>query len=199
MTETRIPWSYLPVTVGAVAAVSGLLVVLDIPQFGIPFLPGHRDPVAMLSSALFHEGVGHYRGNMLYAFLPFGVLLTLLTDNRHVLAVVLVSHGVPALVLGLMGWLGVGSSIAAFGVLSATLVRAVGLGMQNQSDETFQAVALGLLTPFLATLFLLALFNVPADINHAGHFLGFLCGASYELVVVSNERAERLSRHPRAV
>lgn len=186
-------WSYLPVTVAAFAAVGWVLVVLDVPQFQIPFLPSLWDPLELLSSMLFHEGMGHYRGNMLYAFVPFGVVLTLLTSNRHVLGVVLVSHGVPALLLGWLGWLGVGSSIAAFGVLSATLVRSVGLATQNESDATVLATAFGLLVPFLATLWLLALINVPPDISHVGHFLGFLCGAGYESASVLVERARQRS------
>jgi membrane associated rhomboid family serine protease len=180
--------TYLPITVGVFAVVSWALVVSDVSQFQLGFVPSRRDPVEMMSSMLFHEGMGHYRGNMLYAFVPFGVVLTLLTGNRHVLGVILVSHGVPALGLGLIGWLGVGSSIAAFGILSATLVRSVGLGMQNESDATFQMTALGLLAPFVSTLFVLVLFNVPAGINHTAHFLGFLCGAGYEYVFVARER-----------
>jgi membrane associated rhomboid family serine protease len=186
--ETRRLVRSLPVTVAAFAAVSGVLVVLDVPQFGIPGLPGSRDPVGMMSSAIFHEGMGHYRGNMLYAFVPFGVVLTLLTDNRHVLGVIVVAHGVPAVLLGWLGWLGVGSSIAAFGVLAATLVRSVGLAMQEESDATFGVMVVGLLAPFLATLWLLVLIGVPSEISHTGHFLGFLCGAGYESAAILRER-----------
>lgn len=194
MDATKRVLGYLPITVAAFAVVSGLLVVLDIPQFHVPLLPEHRDPVRMMSSMLFHEGMGHYRGNMLYALIPFGVVLTLLTSNRHVLGVVLVSHGVPALFLGWFGWLGVGSSIAAFGTLSATLVHSVGLAMQNESDATFQAVAFGLLAPFIATLFLLVVVGVPPDINHLGHLLGFICGAGYEFVAVLGDRTHQSPR-----
>jgi len=193
---TREYLTYLPITVGLFAVVGWVLVVYDVSQFQLGFVPSQRDPVEMMSSMLFHEGMGHYRGNMLYAFVPFGVVLTLLTSNRHVLGTILVSHGVPAVGLGWIGWLGVGSSIAAFGILSATLVRSIELGMQNESDEMFQMIVLGLLAPFVSTLFVLALFNVPPDINHTGHFLGFLCGAGYEYVFVARERnaADRTER-----
>lgn len=124
----------------------------------------------------------------MFIFLPFGALLTILTSNRHVLGVILVAHIPASIFYGVLGGGIIGSSVAAYGLTAATLVRAIGLGMQNASMDWLQVVLVGILTPFSVALFLVALLSGPSGIAHFGHFFGFLLGAGYEAIFVLSGR-----------
>jgi membrane associated rhomboid family serine protease len=179
--------AWTPVTVLAFAGAAGLLVATDT-TFAAVFGDGRGGVLGHLLGMLFHRSADHYRGNML-VFVPFGVVLTALTSDRHVFALVVLTHLPASAVYAAVGGGIVGSSIAAMGVASATLVRTVGEGMQDTSMEWLQAVLLGILAPFLLALFVVAVVGVPSGVAHVGHFLGFLFGAAYEATLVLTEHS----------
>jgi membrane associated rhomboid family serine protease len=183
-----LPWSHLPVVVAVVAFVSGALVYLDI---GVVEVFGTSRPTGLLfhlAGLVLHRGPAHYRGNM-FLLVPFGVVLTGLTSNRHVLAVILVAHLSSSVLYGGLAGGIIGSSVAAYGIAAATLVRTIGLGMQNASMEWLQTILAGILTPFLTTLLVVAILTPPDGIAHLGHFYGFLFGAGLEAVFVVAEHS----------
>lgn len=73
----------VPVTVLGIALVSGLLAAGGI-RFDDVFELSLLNPFVYTTNMLFHSDWGHYAGNM-WLWIPFGVLLTWLTSNRHVL------------------------------------------------------------------------------------------------------------------
>jgi membrane associated rhomboid family serine protease len=162
---------------------SWLLLELGVEPLDLSGVSPAYDPLSILSGMVLHSGPDHYWGNM-RLLVPFGIVLTLLSTNRHVLAVILVSHIPAAMVYGFVAGPVVGSSGVAFGVAAATLVRSIGVGLQNSSMETLQTTVLGLLTPFVACLLVVAIFNIPPGIAHFGHFFSFLFGAGCESAVV---------------
>ena len=143
--------------------------------------------VAHLAAMVFHDGMAHLTSN-LQLLVPFGILLTLLTRDEHVLVVVIVSQLLGSLLyVATMGGWGVGSSLALSAVFAATLVRAIGIGMQNASAAWLQTIVGGTLVPFNMTLFVVVLFSGPDDIAHFAHFYGFLLGGAIEAIYVFAE------------
>lgn len=141
---------HLPVSVLVFAAVSGLLVITNT-RFSTVFGTDGVSAVGHIAGMLFHRGMAHYRGNML-VFVPFGVVLTALTSDRHVLGLIVLTHLPASILYAAFGGGIVGSSIAAMGIAAATLVRAIGEGMQDVSMEWLRAILLGILTAFLLVL-----------------------------------------------
>jgi membrane associated rhomboid family serine protease len=180
---------YVPVTVIAVAAVSGVLAANGV-RFTDVFATGGIEtmfnPFVYTANMLFHDDWAHYASNMRY-WLPFGVVLTLLSSNRHVLWVAIVSHALASAVGMAIGQLGVGTSTAVLAVAGATLVRATGYAMQNASMDSLQTVIAGVLVPFLAAFFLIMVFAGPSPIGHFAHFLGFLFGGAIEAMYVFDD------------
>jgi membrane associated rhomboid family serine protease len=196
-TIRTVPWSSLPIVVGAFAAFSWLLLEWGVEPLGVAGLSPAYDPLSILSGMVLHSGPDHYWGNM-RLLVPLGIVLTLLSNNRHVLGLILVSHVPAAMVYGFVAGPIVGSSGVAFGIAAAALVRSTGVGLQNASMETLQATILGLLTPLVAGLLVVAIFNVPPGVAHFGHFFSFLFGAGYEAIVVLSEH-ERADPRPQRV
>lgn len=195
----RVPWSVLPVTTVVFAVFCWLLLELGVEPLDLAGVSPAYDPLSVLSGMVLHSGPDHYWGNM-RLLVPFGIVLTLLSNNRHVLAVILVSHVPAAMVYGLVGGTVVGSSGVAFGIAAATLVRSVGAGLQDASVETLQTTILGLLTPFVASLLVVAVFDVPPGIAHFGHVFGFVFGAGYEsAVVLAGHRDDTEHKRPPTV
>jgi membrane associated rhomboid family serine protease len=178
-----VPWSYLPLTIGAFVALTWLLLELEVSMVDLGALPPAIDPFSLLSGLVLHSDAQHFQNNM-RLLVPFGIVLTLLTNNRHVLGIILVSHLLSAMLYGVVSGPVIGSSGAVFGLTAATLVRSIGEGLQNASVETLQTVIYGMLAPFLTVLLVVAIFNIPPGIAHFGHFFGFLFGAAYEAIVV---------------
>lgn len=168
---------YLPFVVVGFAALTGWLHASGIEYYpeGYVFVDIFN-PAVYIGSLFFHSDWAHYRGNM-YALLPFGVVLTWLTTNRHVLLVMVVSHvSASVLVMGAFLTLGVpvfgvGSSLAVYGVIGATLIAAAGALRDTKGmSDTVVGVTLAVLTAFYLVTVLL----------HMGHAFGLLFGAVLE-------------------
>ena len=180
---------YVPVTVLGIALISGVLAAEGV-RFQEVFEVGGLwtlfNPFNYTVNMLFHSDWGHYAGNM-RLWLPFGVLMTWLTSNRHVLWLVVgvnVSTSVGAMAVLQAG---VGMSAVVFGIGAAILVRATGDAMRDQSLETVQAVVLGLMTPLAMGFLLIMVLAGPRVIGDFAHFLGFLFGGAIEAMYVFDE------------
>lgn len=162
------------------------------------------NPLLYVGGLFFHVDMGHYWGNMTL-LVPVGVLLTWLTSNRHVAGVMLVSHllarivhvGI-ALSIGIIT-VGVGSSLAVFGVLAAALVRSIGVAFADLDSRVMQGVVYLALGIALLALFLLAVAAGSTVVDHLGHALGFLFGGAVEAIYVFERYGkdeEEVSRGP---
>jgi membrane associated rhomboid family serine protease len=168
--------SYLPVTVVGFAALTGWL-----HASGIEYYPeGHAvvdlfHPAVYVGSLFFHANWAHYQGNIA-VLLPFGLLLTWLTNNRHVLFVIVVSHFFATvflvgsfLTVG-VAMFGVGSSLAVYGVMGASVLAAAGYLRDTKGWNSVVGGALAFLTfVYIVTVFV-----------HLGHAFGLLFGTVIE-------------------
>jgi len=175
--------SNLPVTVGAVAlgcwllASNGVYVDRGVGA-GVVF-----NPISYLTSMVLHFDWAHFASNMRW-WLPIGVVFTLLTSNRHVLLVAVVAHVSTQIVSsGLLRFVS-GLSVAVFAVLTATLVRSIGVAFQNRSMEALQNALAALLIPVLTGVLLIAIVVGPSWVGHLEHFFGALFGAAIESMYV---------------
>lgn len=168
---------YLPVTVVGFAVLTGWL-----RASGIEYYPeGHAvvdlfHPAVYVGSLFFHADWAHYQGNIA-VFLPFGLLLTWLTNNRHVLFVIVVSHFFATvflvgsfLTVG-VAMFGVGSSLAVYGIMGASVLATAGYLRDTKGwSDSVVGVALALLTfVYIVTVFV-----------HLGHAFGLLFGTITE-------------------
>lgn len=180
---------YLPVSVAAVAGVSWYFLKIGISRYDV-----FGSPVALLNplwyvlSMVIHSGWGHFEGNM-YILVPFGVLLTLFTSNRHVMGVMLVSHVLGSVVrVAVAPAVAVGSSGAALGLAAAALVRTTGYGLQNTSEEWLQTGLYALFVPLACGfLFIAVLAGGRGTTAHFIHFFAFLFGGAMEAIYVFSE------------
>lgn len=183
-----------PFTILAIAIV-GYLLASDGVRFHDVFGPhaGLFVPSSYTVNALFHSDWGHYWSNV-RLLVPFGVVLTLLTSDRHVLGLVAFAHVVSSLLYAVGGGLAVGASGVVFAVFAGLVVRTTGDAMQNQPTKTLLAIEAGLLLPFTVVLYGLVIAVDFGQIAHMGHFMAFCWGALYELafVGIGHERGERL-------
>jgi|GEM_PF-1631067 len=154
--------------------------------------PSIWNPLRHVGAIVFHNGWGHYRGNLPF-LLAFGVAMTLLTTDEHVLGLILVSNVIGSLLYAVGGGQVVGSSGAVFAVFAGLIVRSTGDAMQNESTETLLATEFGLLAPFVVVLYFLMIVVGGDGIAHMGHFMAFAWGGLYELgfVLVGHSRGER--------
>jgi len=195
--EVRRVSGNLPITVVIVAGVAGWLAAnghYASIETRVTILGQILNPLYYAESLLYHTDWNHYWGNMTsLGFVSVGVLLTYLTNNRHVLGVILVSQVLAAFVYGIgIGQLVYGSSTATFGLWGATVVRTVGIGKQEGSSETFQVALLGLFVVFGGALLLVSIVGASSGIAHFAHLLGFVFGGAYEsMYVLSENEAER--------
>ena len=172
---------YLPITVIAFAVFTGWLHASSVGYFPDGYsIVDLLHPMAYIGSLFFHEDWAHYRGNMLF-FLPFGLLLTWLTSNRHVILVMLVSHLLASvfvviayLALG-VAMFGVGSSLAVFGIMGATVIAAAG-ALRDRNNMSNKVVGYALA--------LVAVFYILNVFIHLGHAFGLMFGAFLESVYV---------------
>jgi len=180
---------YIPVTVLGIALVSGALAAGGI-QFDDIFAVGGMstlfNPFVYTANILFHADWGHYAGNM-RLWLPFGILLTWLTSNRHVLWLA-VTVNFLAVVTGIVvqGPV-VGISHVVLGVGAATMVRSTGYAFQDASTEGLQTIIAGLMIPLAMGLLLVMILAGPRWIADFSHFLGFLFGGAIEAIYVFSE------------
>lgn len=140
------------------------------------------DPLYHSINMFVHFDHSHFAGNM-RLLIPFGILLTWLTSNRHVLVVVAVSQFLANIVSGIAGQFVYGASGVMLALLAALLVRSTGLAMQNAAPETVQLVVGSLLSVASLLLFLIFLGSGGSGwIAHFHHFLGFTFGGAVEAV-----------------
>lgn len=129
-----------------------------------------------------HFDHSHFVGNI-RLLLPFGILLTWLTSNRHVLVVVVVSQFLANIISGIAGQSVFGASGVMLAMLAALLVRSTGLAMQDAKPETVQMVVGSLLSIASLLFFLIFLGSGGSGwIAHFHHFLGFVFGGTVEAI-----------------
>jgi membrane associated rhomboid family serine protease len=144
------------------------------------------DPVSYVLSMFMHSDWGHFAGNMRF-WIPFGTLFTLLTSNRHLLLVAVLSHMLTQLASSALFRFGVGMSVVVFAIGAAVLVRSIGIALQNQSMEALQYGLIGLVPPVLLGFAMIFIIAGPSQIGHFEHFLGAVFGAGIEAMYVLNE------------
>jgi len=178
--------SNVPIVVGAFALVCWLLASNGVYVDGDWEHGIVLDPVNYVSSMVLHFDWAHFASNM-RLWLPIGTAFTLLTSNRHLLVVAVVSHLLTQIVSsGLFRFVS-GLSIVVFAVMTAALVRSIGYAFQNHSMETLQNAVALILLPLLTGVFLIVVLAGPSQIGHFEHFLGALFGAAVELLYVFDE------------
>ncbi|MDY6779393.1 MAG: rhomboid family intramembrane serine protease, partial [Halobacteria archaeon] len=153
------------------------------------------NPLLYTLGIFFHAEMAHYWGNMLI-LVPLGVLLTWFTNNRHVLGVMFISHLLATLTrvaiyfsVGTIS-IGVGSSLAVFGVIAATLVRTTGIGLRNTPDGVLRGTVYVLLGLSLLALLLVPVVVGNTVVDHLGHALGFMFGGAIESLYVFREYSD---------
>lgn len=182
---------YVPVTVAVVVGVSWLFLAAGIDGGRVDHsLLTLVNPLWYLTSMVVHADAAHFQGNMTL-IVPFGVVLTLLTSNRHVLLVMVVPHALGNLLrVAVAPAFAYGASGAAFALVAATLVRSTGYAMDTASRESLGTALVGLLTPFLFGFLLVAVLAGVSPTAHFVHFFAFLFGAAIESLYVLSERSD---------
>jgi len=182
---------YVPVTVAVVVGMSWLFLAAGVDGGRVDrSLATLVNPLWYLTSMVVHADADHFWGNATL-IVPFGVVLTLLTGNRHVLLVMVVPHVLGNLLrVAVAPAFAYGASGAAFALVAATLVRSTGYGMGNASRESVETVLAGLLVPFLVAFLLVAVLAGVGPTAHFVHFFAFLFGAAIEAMYVLSEAHE---------
>ncbi|MFB6162688.1 MAG: rhomboid family intramembrane serine protease [Halococcoides sp.] len=175
----------VPITVAMVVGTSWLFLWGGVTDTALAVRPvTFLNPLWYAISMVVHDGWGHFAGNMVL-FVPFGVVLTWLTSNRHVAVVIAVAHGLSNFVwVATVFGPAIGTSGAALGVMAAALVRSTGVGLQHFSTETRFVAVVGLLAPLLAGLFVIAVAAGASPIAHFAHVFAFLFGGATEAMYV---------------
>lgn len=134
----------------------------------------------------YHGDWGHFAGNMA-GWIPAGIALTLLTNNRHTLLIVVVSDFLTQ-VIGIVAQGGYGFSSAVLAVRAAVLVHAIGISFQDAPDWALQTAVGIVMTLVSAGFFFVALLAGPNQtIGHFSHFFGLLFGGAIESMYVFNK------------
>lgn len=184
--------SNVPVVVAGIALVSWLFASNGIhydPNVGIGVM---LNPLNYVLSMILHSDWGHFAGNMSF-WIPVGIVFTLLTSNRHVFVVAVLSHLLTQVVSNGMFRFGVGLSVAVFAILTATLVRSIGISFQNQSKTILQWALVVMIPPILVGVFLIVVIVGPSSVGHLEHFFGALFGAALEAIYVLNDHESESS------
>jgi len=177
---------YLPIAVAVVAGVSGWIVL----EHGIytEYVSEVTliNPMHYLVSLFLHENWSHYVTSM-YFFVPTGVFLTYMTDNKDVVGVILVSHVFAVLLGGMVfGIVVAGTTAAAYGLLAATMVRSTKVGTEDYSAVTRRAAPIGVF--FISTLGLFMVQTASSSgFSYTPFMIGFIFGGSFESVRVFAE------------
>ncbi|MDZ7687142.1 MAG: hypothetical protein U5J64_00205 [Halobacteriales archaeon] len=177
---------YVPVTVIVVAGLSGWVVFeTSITTDYITELV-LLNPMHYLISLFLHDTTSSYITSM-YFFVPAGVFLTLMTNNKNVLGVVLVSHIFAVMLSGMSFGLEVyGTPAAAFGVLAAAIVRGTKVGTEGYSAVTQKGAPIAVF--FIAAIGLFMVATAGSSMSqYIPYLIGFAFGGSFEAVRVSAE------------
>jgi len=181
---------YVPVTVAVLVAASLYFEVNGIRHGDLyPTLSGGLlfDPVYHSVNAFLHFDRAHFTWNM-RLLIPFGILLTWLTSNRHVFVVVAFAQLSANVLSGVAGQFVFGASGIVLALIAATLVRSIGFAMQDAAAEMVQAVVGGVLSVAALTLFVVFLGSGGTGwIAHFHHFLGFTFGGAIEAIYLFSE------------
>lgn len=193
--------NYLPIAVAVVAGVSGWVVL----EYGIytEYISEVTliNPMHYIVSLFLHKDWSQYVTSM-YFFVPVGVFLTLMTDNKNVVGVILVSHVFAVLLGGMVFSLEVaGTTAAAYGLLAAAIVRATKIGTEDYSPVTQRGAPVAVL--FIATLGLFMVQTASSSgFSYTPYMIGFVFGGFFEGVRafaetsgVSNADEESKSRY----
>ena len=178
--------SNLPIVVGAFVFISWWLASNGIYSENRFELWSLIDPVSYVLSMFMHFDWSHFAGNMRF-WIPFGTVFTLLTSNRHLLLVAVLSHMLTQLSSSALFRFGVGMSVVVFAIGAAVLVRSIGIALQNQSMDTLQYGLIGLVPPVLLGFAMIFIVAGPSEIGHFEHFLGAVFGAGIEAMYVLSE------------
>ncbi|MDZ7688484.1 MAG: rhomboid family intramembrane serine protease [Halobacteriales archaeon] len=178
--------SNVPIVVGIIAGLSGWLIVEYGGYTGNEVGGGLfalLDPTLYMISLFLHEGWPEYIGSM-YFFIPAGVALTYMTNNKNVLAVVVVSHVFAVFLSGVsLGLAFAGTIAAAYGLLAAAMVRATKVGTEKYSEKTQQGAPIGIFV--IAALGLLMMVTTSANgTQYMPVLVGFIFGGSAEALRV---------------
>ena len=185
-------WSVLgnvPITVALVVGVSVWLVLEGITSTRITY-GTLINPLYHIELLFVHSSWEHLLTNM-YFFVPAGILLTYLTNNRKVFEVVAVSHVSAVLITGFaFDQSMTGTTAAAYGLLAATAVRAayVGASSRRYSQKTQTAAPIGIFA--LSAVGMLMIGVVSGGlVQNVPLIVGFVAGGVLEcLRVVSKTR-----------
>lgn len=176
--------SKVPVTVGVFVVVQYYITTNGITTAYEVFGRFPLNPFLYTTNMFFHAGGwSHYAGNM-WLWVPFGTLLTWFTNNRHLFGFAFAVNFMTVLIALWIEGLGMGMSHVVFGVVAATLVRSVGLGLRNGSQELLQ---IGLTVPLtfgVVGFFVVMIFAGPRYIADFYHLLGFIFGGAIEAMYV---------------
>lgn len=149
------------------------------------------DPTLYIMTLFLHESFSSYIGAM-YFFIPAGVALTYMTNNRNVLGIAAVSHVSAVFVFAVSFEMNfMGTMAAAYGLLSATMVRATKFGTEKYSKKTQRAAPMGVL--MVATLGLLMLISTTTGgVQYIPILVAFVFGGSFEAtrIYIRTKRAE---------
>lgn len=172
----------VPIVVGSIAVVSGWLVVEYGGYSGNELSGGLLtllDPTLYIITLFLHEGMSEYIGSM-YFFVPAGIALTYITNNKNTLGVMVVSHVAAVLLSGIsLGLVFAGTIASAYGLLAATMVRATKIGCEKYSMKTQQGAPIGVLV--VSVLGLLMLVTTSTDgTQYMPILIGFVFGGSFE-------------------
>ena len=175
---------YVPVTVVIVAGLSGWI------AFETSITTDYINELVLLNpmhyfiSLFLHDSTSAYITSM-YFFVPAGVFLTLMTNNKNVLGVVLVSHVFAVMLGGMSFGLEVyGTSAAAFGVLAAAIVRGTKVGTEDYSAVTQTGAPIAVF--FIAAIGLFMIATAGASMSqYIPYLIGFAFGGAFESIRVT--------------
>lgn len=176
---------YVPITIGLVVAIcwffdaNGVRYDNVYPDINRTLL---FDPIYHSINMFLHFDHSHFAWNM-RLLVPFGIVFTLLTSNRHVLVVVVFAQFLSNIISGIVGQFVFGASGVMLALIAASLVRSTGYAMQDAQPESVQTIVGTLLS--LAALALFVIFlgaGGSSWIAHFHHFLGFLFGGAIESI-----------------
>jgi len=175
--------SNTPVVVGLFVVIQWHITTNGIEFYDV-FGSSPLNPFVYTANMFFHAGGwSHYTGNM-RLWIPFGVLLTWFTSNRHLLGFAFAVNFMTTIIAVFIEGLGLGMSHVVFGVIAATLVQAVGLGLRSGSTELLQ---IGITVPLafgVVGFFIVMVFAGPRLIADFYHLLGFMFGGAIEAMYV---------------
>ena len=184
ITLARVVWN-LPVIVALIAVVSGWFALEGIGYNRIT-TPSLINPIYYVEILFVHSSWNYFFVSM-YFFIPAGVTMTYLTNNRKVFVIVAVSHGVAVIFTEFVAnQMMTGTAAMAYGLLAATAVHAAYIGSKRYSPSTQTAAPLGIFVVSGVGILMIGtvaggfLQNIPL-------IVGFAAGGSLECLTVLSE------------